>query len=126
VSNSFQSVYINGVLTENQQLIADSFENYFLSTTDKIISNSNNSEDMEDNCCIVYLCRVFNDPFLNIIFDHTTISEIETIIKYLTSKNSYGYEEISVKVFKISLPYIVAPLNYICNRSILWVLSLHD
>jgi trehalose-6-phosphate synthase len=51
-NKSLQSVYINYVLTENQQLIADSFQNYFLSTADKTISNTNNNEDIKDNNCI--------------------------------------------------------------------------
>jgi hypothetical protein len=45
--------------------------------------------------------------------------EIKNINKYLKSKNSCGYDEISVKILKISCPFITAPLNYICNRSIL-------
>jgi hypothetical protein len=47
--------------------------------------------------------------------------EIENIIKSLKSKNSCGYDDISVKILKVSLPFITAPLNYICNRSILSV-----
>jgi hypothetical protein len=34
-------------------------------------------------------------------------------------KNSFGYDEISVKILKVSSPFVIAPLNYICNRSIL-------
>jgi hypothetical protein len=45
--------------------------------------------------------------------------ETENIIKSLKSKNSCGYDEISVKILKVSSPIITAPLNYICNRSIL-------
>jgi hypothetical protein len=73
VSKSFQSVYINDALAENQQLIADSFQNYFLSTADKIISNINNNEDLEYNSCIDYLYINYSGPFPNIMFNHTTI-----------------------------------------------------
>jgi Notch-like protein len=45
--------------------------------------------------------------------------EIENIIKSFKSKNSCGYDKISVKILKVSSPFITAPLNYICNRSIL-------
>jgi hypothetical protein len=41
------------------------------------------------------------------------------IIKSPKSKNSYGYDEIWVKILKVSSPFITAPLNYICSRSIL-------
>jgi hypothetical protein len=107
-NKSVQSVDINGALSENQQLIADSFQNYFLSIAEKIVSKNN--EELKDNSFIDYLHRVFNKPFPNIIFDNT---------KSLKSKNSYGYDEISVMILKISSPFIIAPLNYICNRSIL-------
>jgi len=39
------------------------------------------------------------------------------IIKSLKWKNSHGYDEIPIKILKISLPYIMSPLTYICNRS---------
>ena len=48
----------------------------------------------------------------------TTTSEIENIIKTLKPKNSYGYDEISTKLLKISAPFISLPLNYICNKVI--------
>jgi hypothetical protein len=75
--------------------------------------------DIKDNNCIDYLFRVFRNPFPNIIFDRTTSKEIEKIIKSLKSKYSYGYDEISIKIVKISSPFITAPLTYICNRPIL-------
>ena len=33
--------------------------------------------------------------------------------------NSYGYDEISTKVLKISATYICSPLTYICKKSVL-------
>jgi Notch-like protein len=47
-----------------------------------------------------------------------TTTEIETIIKTLKSKNSYGYDEISTELLKITAPFISRPLNYICNKVI--------
>ena len=66
-----------------------------------------------------YLYSTFKNPYPNIIFDRTTTKEIENIIKSLKPKNSYGYDEISVKILKICSPFIATPLNYICNRAIL-------
>jgi hypothetical protein len=110
-------VCINGALTENEQVIADSFQSHFLSKADKLVSN--NIEDINDINCKDYLYRIFKNPYPNLIFDRTTTKEIENIIKSLKSKNSCGYDEISVKILKVSPPFITAPLNYICNRSIL-------
>jgi predicted nuclease of restriction endonuclease-like (RecB) superfamily len=80
------SVCINGALTENQQVIADSFQIHFLSIADKLVSN--NIEDINDINCKDYLYRIFKNPCPNLIFDRTTIKEIENIIKSLKSKNS--------------------------------------
>jgi len=43
------------------------------------------------------------------------VYEIEQIIKELKSKKSYGYDEIMERILKISSPFIVSPINYICN-----------
>jgi hypothetical protein len=45
-----------------------------------------------------------------------TTYEIEKIIKELKNKNSCGYDEVTVKILKISSPFIISPLTYICNR----------
>jgi hypothetical protein len=42
--------------------------------------------------------------------------KIEQIIKSLKTKNSYGYDEISTKILKISCPFISSLLNYICSK----------
>jgi hypothetical protein len=94
----FQLVHTNGTLTENQQVIADSFQNHFLSVADKTISTINNNPDIKDNNFIDYLFRVFINTFPNIIFDHTMTKEIEKIIKSLKSKDSYGYDEIPIEI----------------------------
>jgi len=45
---------------------------------------------------------------------------IEQIIKCLEAKNSYGYNELSTKILKISGPFISSPINYICNKMLFW------
>jgi hypothetical protein len=111
------SVCINGALTGTQQVIADSLQSYFLSIADELVSNY--IEDINDVNCKDYLDRIFRTPYPNLIFDRTTTKEIENIIKSLKSKNSCGYDEISVTILEVSSPFITAPLTYICNRSIL-------
>ena len=41
---------------------------------------------------------------------------MEKIIKELKSKKSCGYDEITARILKISIPFIVSPQTYICNR----------
>jgi hypothetical protein len=83
---------MNGALTENQLVIADSFQSHFLSVADKLVSDNIEDMDINDiNCKVyVYSYRIFKNPYPNLIFDCTTSKEIENIIKSLTSKNSCG------------------------------------
>ena len=48
----------------------------------------------------------------------TAASEIQNIIKTLKPNDSYGYNEISNKVLKVTAPFISSPLHYICNKVI--------
>jgi hypothetical protein len=41
--------------------------------------------------------------------------EIEKIIKSLKIKDSLRYDEITNRILKISEPFIISPLTYICN-----------
>jgi hypothetical protein len=87
-NKSIQSAFINGVPTENQQVIADFFQSHFLSVADKIVCSFKNDEDVRDINCIDYLYSIFKNTYPNIIFDCTMTKEIENIINSLKSKNS--------------------------------------
>jgi hypothetical protein len=63
-----------------------------------------------------YLYQLFRQPFSKIKLRNTTTYEIEKIIQSLKSKNSYGYDEISSKILKVSAPYVLSPLTYIFNK----------
>ena len=52
------------------------------------------------------------------IFKFFSTHEITTIIKSLTAKNSYGYDEVSTKLLKISAKYICSLLTHMCNKAI--------
>jgi hypothetical protein len=49
-------------------------------------------------------------------FEPTSINEINKIIKSLKIKDSYGYDEISTRILKISAQFIASPLTFICNQ----------
>ena len=55
--------------------------------------------------------EAFNKPYPNMKYKCATTEEIEQIIKSLKMKNSYGYDEISTKILKISSPVISSHLN---------------
>ena len=48
--------------------------------------------------------------------NNTTTHETGKIINSLKSKDSYGYDEISSKILKISTCYILSPLMFIFNK----------
>ena len=55
---------------------------------------------------------LWNRLLINLI----TTREVEQITKSLKTKSSYGYDEMSTKIIKISGPFISSPLSYICNK----------
>jgi hypothetical protein len=65
-----------------------------------------------------YLSQAFTIPFQKIELNHTYTStkETENIIKSSKPENSNGYDEIPVRILKISAPFISSLLTYICNR----------
>jgi hypothetical protein len=60
-----------------------------------------------------YLHKVFIRPFPCIQLAPVTTKEICEIIKSLKWKNSHAYDEIPMRILKISLPFIISPLKYI-------------
>ena len=59
---------------------------------------------------------MFKEPFPTVKYQNTSTAEIEKVIESLKAKDSHGYDEISVKILKLSSPFISSPLNYICNK----------
>ena len=57
---------------------------------------------------------MFKQSFTNIKLKNTTTHEIGKIIKELKSKKSRRYDEITTKTLKISSPFIVSPVTYMC------------
>jgi hypothetical protein len=63
-----------------------------------------------------FMGQAFTGKYQTINCKCSTEGEIQKIIKALKLKNSYRYDEISPIILKISLPFITAPMNYICNK----------
>jgi hypothetical protein len=70
---------MNGYLTKNQQMIANPFNNYFLTIADTIIDNRNDKigQSNNNNNPVSYMLQIFKHPFPNIKFNHTSTNEIE-------------------------------------------------
>jgi Notch-like protein len=76
----------------------------------------NDSKDNVDTCN--YLITNFNKTFSRINLKYATTYEINKILISLNTKNSYRYDEIPIKILKLSVPFIISPLTYICNKSL--------
>jgi hypothetical protein len=103
---------INGIVFSDCQDIAGSFNNYFLS----VVANKSSSTLKVNNNPLDYLQEAFHCPFPSIKDHAVTSAEITKIIESLKTKGCHGYDEISVKILKISSPFIISPLTYISNK----------
>ena len=65
-----------------------------------------------------YLSQVFKLPFTNNFFHNTSTGETKNIIHSFPWKNLCGYVEISMKIMKVSAPFVSSPLFRIINRSV--------
>jgi hypothetical protein len=82
----------------------NTFNSHFWNTADNIIqkisaqitSNTDNNSNYK-----YYLNLTAKGPLSNIKFNKITTKEIEKVISLLRSKNSSGYDEISMKTLKI-------------------------
>jgi len=105
-------------LIANQHKIANLFNSYFLSVADSVNGNMNKDVNLTMNNPISYLFKCYKIPFAKINWQYASTYEIRNIIKSLKPKNTYGYDEISNRIIKLSSPYIISPLTYICNAAL--------
>jgi len=70
----------------------------------------------KDTSPLQYLFEYFIQPFKDISCPYTSWKEINKIRNSLKNKNSSGYDEITTKIIKISIPFIISPIINICNK----------
>jgi hypothetical protein len=58
-----------------------------------------------------YLIKNFNSTFPRIKWNYAITYETGKIIKSLKARNSYGYDEIPIKILELSAPFIISPLT---------------
>jgi len=110
---------IKDKLYSNPLAIANAFNTYFSSVAENLlIKNFSGKNTINNNDSISYLHLNFRQSFLTMQLRNTTMYEIEKIIHSLKCMNSYGYEEISLRILKVSIPHILSPLTFIFNKSL--------
>jgi hypothetical protein len=110
---------VNNKLTTNLTIIANAFNTYFSSVADNLTTKSffeKNTTNVKDP--LIYLGQNFTQSSPPLRLNNTTIHEISKIIQSLKCKDSYGYDEVSTRILKISAPYILSPFTYIFNKTL--------
>ena len=117
-SNNIQFLTVEGIHYINQQHIADELNRYFSTVVD--ITNSNKPDTPSNNSSLPYsyLQHEEDNQYSPMVFRSFSTNEIISIIKSLKTKNSFGYDEISPRILKLSANYIASSITYICNKVI--------
>jgi hypothetical protein len=112
---NIQSFRIDNKEITNQNKIANIFNSYFLSIAESLKSGNNKHTNIKETNPISYLINSFDRPFPKVSWQYASTHEIEKIMKSLKSKNTGECDEISIRILKLSAPFITSPLTYICN-----------
>ena len=112
-SNNEPPLNMEGEPVTDLHKLANLFNNYFVNATYSIQNeNTDNTLTAHNNLKLIY-----PKSFPRIYMTPVTANEIKNIVKSLKLKNSHGYDEILPRVLKISLPYIISPITYLCNKA---------
>jgi hypothetical protein len=104
-NNKIASMSINGKSVKDPKIIANSF-NIFFSSMAQNSTQDSMDEDFIRNSIQNQIPN--NQEQCSSHFNPTSPNEINKIIK---SKDSFGYDEISLRILKISAPCILFPLT---------------
>jgi len=115
---TISQIKLNDKLIHNQNKIANVFNSYFLSVADPNNGVRNEDANLNVNNPTSYLFKHYKKPFNKINWQYASTYEVKKIIKYLKTKNTYGYDEISNYIIKLSSPFIASPLTHICNAAL--------
>ena len=115
-TDSATSVNINNKIITNPTNIADAFNTYFSSVAGKLSNNFPGISNTVITDPLNYLKNNYSKPNDTLHLINTTTHEIDKIIHLLKCKDSHGYDEVSMRVIKISAPYILSPLTLIINK----------
>lgn len=116
--NDVQQLTVEGAHYTNQQHIAEVFNKYFSTIIDITNSSKPVTSSTHTSPSYNYLRHAEGNHYPTMVNETFSTNEIISIIKSLKPKNSFGYNEISPKILKISANYISSPLTYIYNKAI--------
>jgi len=114
-NKQISSLTIKDVTITNQSIIATQFNKFFTSVADTIRYDKNIGSTTKNQDSMKYLHKAYTHSFTPLRWEYATTYEVQQAIKTLKTKSASGYDEISNIVIKLSAPYIISPLTYICN-----------
>jgi hypothetical protein len=86
-THNITSISVNGNVFSNGQVIAETFNKYFVTVAQNIHANNYNpNTSSQHENPISYLCRAFNQPFPTNNFKYVSSKEIGDITKSLKTK----------------------------------------
>jgi len=93
---------------KDQQDIPNAFNDYFLSIVDNINKNKVNNKNNNAKVFVTqyYLEQNYAHPSQSLVIKTLSTKEITSTIKTLKQNNWHGFDEISVKLLKVSATYI--------------------
>jgi hypothetical protein len=103
----------------NDQNVAEILNKYFVSIANKLTNSVNSNQCNSSGIDYMsFMEQAIKTNYPKICNKPSTTKEIEKIIYSFKTKDSCGYDQISLRVLRLSTPYISSPLNYICNKII--------
>ena len=103
-------------LVNDYAKIVEIFSKHFSTITKTNPTNNLHNTNNYKISPMHYLHQSFNCIFPSFKLMPLASKDVGNIIKFLNTKNSHGYDEISTKLLKLSLPLILSPLTHICNK----------
>jgi hypothetical protein len=120
--DAIQHLITSNSTGHGKQNIAEILNDFFLTITDTITSKVNgnngidNSSNVDNRNFMAFLSQAYSRNYPHMISKPSTRQEIENIISSLKTKDSFGYDEIPMRILKLSSSYISTPLNFVCNK----------
>lgn len=99
-------------------LTPEIFNDHFLSTVESLLSSTSQSHEYRCPTKLSDFCHTRTDESDPFVIPPMDIHVVGKMITSLANKKSCGIDEISPKIIKISLPFILDSLTYIYNLAI--------
>ena len=99
-------------------LTADAFNNHFLSVAESLVPRGNDPNPYTCPDTLVEFCQQRTAASQPFVIPPLAVHEVGKFITSMANKKSCGFDQISPRILKKSLPFIIESLTYIYNLCI--------